>query len=1175
MTRKTTSRKMIWRGELAAALLLSDPATADFVARNLGLADMERAISQPPEPDIATIDGPVSDPVDVAETSNDYRGNLEESCFWQPFRYESRGKLSLPPPPPLRWGWRNPPQAPPESIPIAKKSVVHPRLRAAVSSLSPGLAIDLPKVLRRLARMESMDDFPRKRLRRWGRQILVVVDHSDRLVPFFEDQAQLCRQLKALTPEGAITQLFCRDPNDEFVFVDAAGEYDTWQFGAPSRVIVLSDLGVLQRGRSEELRQRWVQWGRKLADHGFSVVALVPFPIQVAGHDLRREFHLVPWQRAAQHYVLDEIRRSCLVDKLLTAASPVVRLEPGLLRSLRMAIPEAPDASLESDVWQHPVVTSRHVDAATLDRRAMEERYCPTFAALPSVDRARFLTAIRAWRCGFSNSPEVWFQELLNLDVDSQRIVESLFPGDMQDAISGIHDLATRAMQGEEKRSSVALREYGGRAVDWLSVDAWNDSRIRQAVHDLWEASPTKRPPSHSGMDPALIRPNGGQVRVALRQRGAALGLVDDDRSVGSPIASITTGSRLVTVTPAELRQSFWKSGRAPSWASDWGRDQYGAWVEFQIKRLGAAGASGGVDPRGPITQRMRWIPPGTFQMGSPGAEPGRFQDEGPQHPVTLTRGFWLFDTLVTQELWRAVMGDNPSHFSGDRRPVEQVRWDDAQRFSAQLNERFGEQVFVLPGEAQWEYACRAGTTSAYSFGDDPALLDEYAWYGSNSGNATHDVATKKPNAWGLFDMHGNVLEWCQDYWVSSYDGGAVVDPAGPSEGLNRVLRGGSWNFIAQYARSAYRFYYVPGSRNSFIGFRCAQVPGAAEPQVCPTNGGGAAAIKIEPGAAARTPIPTRVSLIVVRSDVDSLELQKIPKPAWASAIGRDRYGLWAEFTVDAVNPGQPHPAATPSGGKRLQLAKKQAVATAVTRREVVQRLRWIPPGQFLMGSPASDDLAADDEKPQHEVTISHGYWLFEAPVTQELWLAVMNSMPSRFQSSSRLPVEQVSWNDCQAFLARINELVPGVNLSLPTEAEWEYACRAGTVIRYSFGDDLPLNQVNCYQDSSPEGKTTEVRKFAPNAWGLFDMHGNVWEWCQDWYQREYYGESAAIDPGGPRPGRDRVLRGGSWYDSARNARSASRRCSDPSYRSFNIGFRCAQVQQDRKLANKGGRVSE
>ncbi|MBR0237218.1 MAG: SUMF1/EgtB/PvdO family nonheme iron enzyme [Thermoguttaceae bacterium] len=199
----------------------------------------------------------------------------------------------------------------------------------------------------------------------------------------------------------------------------------------------------------------------------------------------------------------------------------------------------------------------------------------------------------------------------------------------------------------------------------------------------------------------------------------------------------------------------------------------------------------------------FRWCPAGKFMMG---------YEDGTQHQVTLTKGFWMMETEVTQKQWKAIMGNNPSYFKGDDLPVEEVFWHDCQEFcrkSAQLG-----LPVQLPTEAQWEYACRAGTTGAYA-----GNLDEMAWYDSNSGSKTHPVGTKKPNAWGLYDMHGNVWEWCAD-WDGDYPSGSVTDPAGPSSGSSRVFRGGSWDGHAGFCRSACRSYYEPGPRGYYLGFR-------------------------------------------------------------------------------------------------------------------------------------------------------------------------------------------------------------------------------------------------------------------------------------------------------------------------------------------------------------------
>jgi formylglycine-generating enzyme required for sulfatase activity len=210
-------------------------------------------------------------------------------------------------------------------------------------------------------------------------------------------------------------------------------------------------------------------------------------------------------------------------------------------------------------------------------------------------------------------------------------------------------------------------------------------------------------------------------------------------------------------------------------------------------------------------------IPPGSFMMGDAVNGP-----HGPVHKVTLTKGFCLGKTEVTREQWQAVMGGNPSEFKGPKYPVETVSWNDCQDFLRKLNEKLPGQGFRLPTEAEWEYACRAGSTTAYAFGDGEANLGEYAWYAANSANNTHPVGEKKANAWDLLDMHGNVWEWCAD-WYGPYGAGDQKDPVGPPDGQDRVLRGGSWLDSPMFCRSANRHLFAPGSRFSCLGFRVAR----------------------------------------------------------------------------------------------------------------------------------------------------------------------------------------------------------------------------------------------------------------------------------------------------------------------------------------------------------------
>jgi formylglycine-generating enzyme required for sulfatase activity len=294
-----------------------------------------------------------------------------------------------------------------------------------------------------------------------------------------------------------------------------------------------------------------------------------------------------------------------------------------------------------------------------------------------------------------------------------------------------------------------------------------------------------------------------------------------------------------------------------PDWAVDFGHDSYGLYSVFEVEP----------EKKGtPVRQKMRWIPPGKFAMGSAeGRDYGR-GNESPEHEVVLTRGYWMFDTPCTQGLWTSLMGGNPSYFVDPERPVERVGWEDAVGFAQKLNAWFekrnsksrGKKVlgwnelsFRLPTEAEWEYACRAGTQTDTYLGDfeilgdaNALLLDRIGWYGGNSGKdydleisdsleqewlterqypdkvgGTRKVGKKEPNGWGLYDMFGNVWEWCED-WYGEYSAERITDPTGSSEGALRVFRGGGFGSPARYLRSACRFRDAPGYRSFTLGFR-------------------------------------------------------------------------------------------------------------------------------------------------------------------------------------------------------------------------------------------------------------------------------------------------------------------------------------------------------------------
>ena len=353
-----------------------------------------------------------------------------------------------------------------------------------------------------------------------------------------------------------------------------------------------------------------------------------------------------------------------------------------------------------------------------------------------------------------------------------------------------------------------------------------------QAGGQAWRVAPVRRPrgvegwglqPGHQGISPRvwITRLDGVEAELPGPWNFGAAVVTDVDRRY-----HLLAGRQADTTTTAA-----------------YGMDAYGLFADMNL-----AGTP----------QRLRHLPPGRFLMGSPATEPGRFYDEGPQHEVALTRGFWLADTCCTQALWQAVMGGkNPSHFTGDPTlPVDSVSWDDVQTFLGRLQQQLPPGVeAVLPTEAQWEYACRAGSQTPYSFGD--TLTPEQANFVGKLGK-TVPVKSLPANPWRLYEMHGNLLEWCSDA-QRKYTAEPVEDPDGGQDGVSRVLRGGAWRDVAGRARSAHRDVSARDDRDQLFGFRFALrsiepgagggISGRAEPaRVLPQVEPGAGVGPAEPG---------------------------------------------------------------------------------------------------------------------------------------------------------------------------------------------------------------------------------------------------------------------------------------------------------------------------------------
>ncbi|MEE9350677.1 MAG: formylglycine-generating enzyme family protein [Thiotrichaceae bacterium] len=300
---------------------------------------------------------------------------------------------------------------------------------------------------------------------------------------------------------------------------------------------------------------------------------------------------------------------------------------------------------------------------------------------------------------------------------------------------------------------------------------------------------------------------------------------------------------------------------------------------------------------------------------------------------------------------------------------------------------------------------------------------------------------------------------------------------------------------------------------------------------------------------------------ISIDTGTESLTIATLTKPDWAENIGRDAQGLYLE----AGHQGQQTRVYYPEWGGTLE-QDENGIYTEITVKGISQRFRYITAGTFLMGSPTSEIDRSSDEA-QHEVTLSSGYWLADTACTQALWQTVMGENPARFNEDLQNPVEQVSWDEVQVFIKKLNELIPELSAQLPTEAQWEYACRAGTTTPFTFGENISPEQVN-YDGGYPYAngkkgldreKTVPVKALAKNEWGLYQMHGNVYEWCQDWYGD--YPTSPVQNPEGAETSVYRVLRGGSWFDFGQDVRSADRSGDTPDNRDYDFGFRLSLGQ--------------
>ncbi len=513
--------------------------------------------------------------------------------------------------------------------------------------------------------------------------------------------------------------------------------------------------------------------------------------------------------------------------------------------------------------------------------------------------------------------------------------------------------------------------------------------------------------------------------------------------------------------------------------------------------------------PRDAIPLTLVRFPAGSFMMGRYTGEQDGGADEDPRHRVDIGYDFYIGKYELTKAQWQALMGTTPwqgqSYVLNDQdSSAVYVSWNDIRHANGLFDKlnALGQGNFRLPSEAEWEYACRAGTTTRFYWGDDPdyTQVGHYAWYHENAYNVgeqyAHVVGLKLPNAFGMYDMNGNVSEWCEDRWSSSYQGAPTDGSARSISNYDtRVARGADWNDRASSCRSANRIYgYHRTYRFNFIGVRVVRTVGDPVPTPTPT------------------PTPT-----VVYEDV-TINLPGLPADA------------------------------TP-----LLMVK-------------------IPAGSFMMGRDPLEQDSYTAEEPQHQVNIGYDFYIGKYEFTQAQWQALMGTTPwlgrSHVLDDPNSPAVYVSWNDIHdvnSLLDKLNALGQGT-FRLPSEAEWEYACRTGTTTRFYWGDDPNYTQIGDYTWYRENAWNTSeeyahiVGLKLPNAFGLCDMSGNVWEWCEDSWNLNYEGAPTDGSAWTTGDARSRMIRGGDFDSAGMYCRSAYRPDYYADGRSYSIGVRVART---------------
>lgn len=713
------------------------------------------------------------------------------------------------------------------ALPLVERHRLWPALRHSLSE-ERRHGVDLAALVRSLARAHLPPQLPQRRDRRWVNDVLVIWDTSVRLTPYQADFEMIVSEVGA-RHGGVGLRLWRLHGQPE------AG-FDYREVHSAGLVLVLSDLGNL--AVDEGLRAGWRRVLHACRAQGARVVAWLPHGERLVDREaaelgamhclVSRSVRRGPVRHGAATAAIrgERQRLAGLRETLLVRAAVCLQLEVALLRRLRKT-----DAALQAEpgveamAWNHqPVVRTSLVSRALAPEYAAG--YRKQFSLLTTDIQGEVLREVTEVHSREGRSTEMvetmiwqtyarseavtthetavlaarqWCRNLAaKLQLDAQRgetrSADRDFAADI--AARTAHDVNFVEKQSEWFDSVWAVSGLQ-RVPDGMSAERAFKAR-QKAKADSSRSATNYRPVLRRGeiwlveMPVVLftqLRPVGPAWPMAEAVVTDSSGRIER-LSLGSALVRVVSRKPVLhqVTLRSELGRLTWTNMERPGWANAWGRDRFGLYADMTIADQ---------------SQRLRYIEPGTFLMGSPETEPGRDSNEGPLHQVTLTEGYWLADTTCTQALWQAVMGNNPSHFEGDPDlPVDSVSWDNVQVFLRKINgSLLSGCEAALPTEAQWEYACRADTQTAYFFGEELSPKQANFFGGVNR---TVAVKAYAPNRWGLYQMHGNIWEWCEGS-RHQYKATPVENPQDGQDQNFRALRGGSWRERSRQARSAFR----------------------------------------------------------------------------------------------------------------------------------------------------------------------------------------------------------------------------------------------------------------------------------------------------------------------------------------------------------------------------------